>query len=144
MMGLAGTFTGTDAAGTIGGVAATGTGQSLTATTGPAKGLQFRVTPTQAAIVAVGGWLPLGSPPYEEGIAGRLSRYLSTVEGKTGTITSATDRWASQIKLIDQQIADYNVRLDQREANLRRQLTSMETTMGKLTQQSSWMSQQGL
>jgi flagellar hook-associated protein 2 len=140
--GLTGTFAGTDVAGTIGGVAATGIGQSLTATTGPAKGFQVRIMATQSAIVAAGGWLPLGSPVYQEGVAGRISRYLATAEGLTGIISTATNRWASQIKLIDDQIADYNVRLDQRETTLRRQLSAMESSMSTLSQQGSWLSQQ--
>jgi flagellar hook-associated protein 2 len=140
--GLAGTFAGTNVAGTIGGVAATGTGQALTATTGPAKGLQVKVTATQAAIVAAGGWLPLGSPAYQEGIAGRLSRYLATAEGLTGIVSTSSNRWASQIKLVNEQIATYELRLDQREITLRRQLTAMETAMSKLSQQGSWMTQQ--
>ena len=140
--GLAGTFAGTNVAGTIGGVAATGTGQALTATTGPAKGLQVKVTATQAAIVAAGGWLPLGSPAYQEGIAGRLSRYLATAEGLTGIVSTSSNRWASQIKLVNEQIATYELRLDQREITLRRQLTAMETAMSTLSQQGSWMTQQ--
>ena len=140
--GLTGTATGTDVAGTIGGVAATGTGQSLAATTGPAKGFQVKVTATQAAIVAAGGWLPLGSPTYQEGMAGRLSRYLATAEGLTGIVSTASNRWASQIRIANTQIAAYEVRLDQRESTLRRQLTSMESAMSTLSQQGSWMSQQ--
>ena len=140
--GLTGTFAGTDVAGTIGGVAATGTGQSLLATTGPAKGFQVKVTATQAAIVAAGGWLPLGSPAYQEGVAGRLSRYLATAEGLTGIVSTAANRWASQIKLVNDQIAAFEVRLDQRETNLRRQLTAMETSMSTLSQQGSWLTQQ--
>jgi flagellar hook-associated protein 2 len=141
-LGLAGTYSGSDVVGTIGGVAATGIGQSLTAATGAAKGFQVRVTASQSEVDAAGGSLSLGSPVYQEGIAGRLSRYLATAEGLSGTITTATDRWASQIKLLDEQIADYNVRLDQRETALRSQLTAMESTMSKLQQQGNWLSQQ--
>lgn len=141
-LGLAGSFTGNDVVGTIGGKAATGLGQSLTSTTGAAKGLQVRVTASPSEVADAGGTLSLGSSVYQEGVAGRLSRYLATAEGLTGTITTATDRWASQIKLIDSQIADYNVRLDQREITLRRQLTAMESSMSQLSQQGSWLSQQ--
>jgi flagellar hook-associated protein 2 len=140
--GLAGTFTGTDVAGTIDGKAATGTGQSLTSIKGPSKGFQVKVTATQASILAAGGWLPLGSPVYEEGIAGRISRYLATAEGLTGIVSTASNRWASQIKLIDDQIADFNVRLDQKETTLRKQLTAMESAMSTLQQQQSWMAAQ--
>jgi flagellar hook-associated protein 2 len=141
-LGLAGSYVGSNVAGTIDGKAATGLGQSLTAATGSAKGLQFRVTASPADVATAGGTLSLGSSTFQEGVAGRLSRYLATAEGLTGTVTTATDRWASQIKLIDSQIAAYDVRLDQREITLRRQLTAMESSMSRLSQQGSWLTQQ--
>jgi len=140
--GLEGAFHGEDAAGTIGGTAASGTGQVLVASSGPAQGLRLRASATAAEVAAAGGSLALGDLTYVEGAVGRLSRLLATAEGAGGLVASATDRWRSQIRLIDEQVRHLEQRLDLREATLRRQFSAMETALSALTAQANWLSAQ--
>jgi flagellar hook-associated protein 2 len=140
--GLEGTFHGEDAAGTIDGVAASGTGQVLVASSGSAQGLRLRVSATAAEVAAAGGSLALGGLTYVEGAVGRLSRLLATAEGAGGLVASATDRWRSQIRLIDEEVRKLQQRLDLREATLRRQFSAMETALSGLSAQANWLAAQ--
>lgn len=140
--GLNGTFTGVDAAGTIDGGATTGSGRILTASAGSAAGLQVRVTATPDEVAAAGGSLALGSLTYTEGFVGRLSRLLSSTEGVDGLVSLATERWRSQVTLIDDQIAAFERRLELREAELRRRFAAMETALSGLTAQGNWLAAQ--
>ncbi len=131
--GLDGTFNGTDVAGTIGGVAATGSGRTLTAASGDPAGLVLTITATQSEVAAAGGSLSLGSVSYGSGVAGRLERYLDTVEGVDGSVERARDRYQNQIDLIDDQIQRMEDRLDQKELLLIQQFSRLETAMNQLT-----------
>lgn len=140
--GLDGTFTGVDAAGTIDGMAAQGAGRVLTATAGDAVGLQVRVTATPDEVAAAGGSLALGTLTYTEGFVGRLSRLLSATEGVDGLVSLASERWRSQVTLIDDQIEAFERRLELREAELRRRFAAMETALSGLTAQGNWLAAQ--
>ncbi|GIV00964.1 MAG: hypothetical protein KatS3mg014_2579 [Actinomycetota bacterium] len=140
--GLNGTFVGVDAAGTIDGQAASGAGRVLTASTGNAAGLQVRVTAGAEEVAAAGGSLDLGSIVYTEGAVGRLSRVLAAARSVGGLVDLATDRWRSQVSLIDDQIGAIERRLELREAELRRRFSAMETTLSGLTAQANWLAAQ--
>ncbi len=130
--GLAGTFTGTDVAGTIGGIAATGTGRALRGT-GTLDGLTLTISATAAEVSAAGGTLDLGTVSITSGLAPRFDEYLETVEGLDGMIDRARDRWAAQIDLIDDRIEALEDRIVRREEILRRQFTALETALSRLT-----------
>lgn len=130
--GLAGTFNGTDVAGTIGGVAATGSGRALRGS-GTLDGLTLTVTATAADVAAAGGTLDLGTASITSGLAPRFDEYLDTVDGVDGMIDRARNRWASQIDLIDDRIAELEERVTRREEALRRQFTAMESALSRLT-----------
>ncbi len=140
--GLAGTYAGTDVAGTIGGEAATGSGQSLTASAGDPEGLILMVTASAADVSGAGGSLSLGSLTYSRGVFGSLDQTIGYAEGSGGRIARAQDLTASQIDLIDDRIEVLEDRLDRREAALIRQFAALETAMSSLQAQSSWLSSQ--
>ena len=132
--GLAGTHTGIDVEGTIGGNAATGSGQYLTGTAGDTEGLQLKADAAAGTFTA--------DFDYSAGLGGTFSRLLSTMEGSDGSIQRQRDSVKSQIDGYQDQIDDYQVRLDQREQTLRKQFTAMETALQTLQSQGNWMAQQ--
>lgn len=131
--GLDGSFVGTDVAGTVGGEAATGSGRTLTPESGDPTGLVLTITAAQSEVDASGGSLSLGSITYGTGVAGRLERYLDTVEGVDGSVERARDRYQNQIDLIDDQIQRMEDRLAQKELLLIQQFSRLETAMNQLT-----------
>ncbi|MEO1062695.1 MAG: flagellar filament capping protein FliD [Actinomycetota bacterium] len=138
-LGLDGTHTGVDAAGTIDGVAAEGSGRTLTSTSGDSEGLGVTVAVTEAELSAAGGTIDLGSMSYSRGLMGELSELISAYEGAEGELAQAQDRWTDQIDDIDTQIERYEDRLALREATIRRQFTAMETTLSNLQSQMSFL-----
>lgn len=140
--GLAGTYSGTDVAGTIGGEAATGSGQALTASSGDPEGLIIKVTATDAEVTGAGGSLSLGSISFSRGVLGSLDLMVGYAEESGGSIERARDLTASQIDLIDDRIEVLEDRLDRREAMLIRQYAALETAMATLQSQAQWLSSQ--
>jgi flagellar hook-associated protein 2 len=140
--GLAGTYAGLDVAGTIGGEAATGSGQSLTSSAGDPTGLILRVTASAADVSGAGGTLSLGSLTFSRGVFGTLDQTIGIAEGTGGRIARAQDVTVSQIDLIEDRIQILEDRLDRREALLIKQYAALETAMSSLQTQSSWLSSQ--
>lgn len=76
------------------------------------------------------------------GVAGRLKAYLDEVGGAEGVFATRKDSASRQTKYIDDQIANYEVRLEQRRRILVGQFTAMEKAVGLMkSQQSALMSQ---
>lgn len=138
-LGLDGTHTGVDAAGTIDGVAAEGSGRTLTSTSGNSEGLGVTVAVTEAELAGAGGSIDLGSLSYSRGLMGELSELISAYEGPEGELQLARERWTDQIDDIDSQIERFEDRLSLREATIRRQFTAMETTLSNLQGQMSFL-----
>jgi flagellar hook-associated protein 2 len=128
---------GTDVAGTINGVTATGNGQALIA---PALdptlgGLALTITATAPGA--------LGTFTYTPGVAARLDAVASdAIDFGTGSITTAISGRQSRMSQIDGQISNWDVRLAAREATMRAQFAAMETALGKLKDQSNWLAGQ--
>lgn len=147
--GLAGTFSGVDVAGTIGGAAATGSGRYLTATTGASSDLMVEAAVTQAEVTAAGGNLSLGTVEVVTGFAQRLTDHLTAATKADGAIARARDRWDRQIRYTDDRIVHLQARLERREAALIAQFAAMESAMSRLSgvassigsQLSQWSSQ---
>ncbi len=59
-----------------------------------------------------------------------------------GTVTSAIKGRTSLIDRMEDDVADWDVRLEQRRANLQRQYGALEVALGKLQSQSSWLAGQ--
>ena len=130
---------GTDVEGTIDGQAATGSGRTLTATTGPAEGL---------SVFTVGGLrIPEGEPrsfdvSFWHGIGGAMDSQLARAEGSTGSIARARGGIDSQISLFQSRIEQFEQRLESREITLRRQFVALETAMDRFNSQSTWLAGQ--
>lgn len=128
---------GTDVAGYINGVFSSGNGQTLQspATDPTLGGLALTVTATTTG--------PLGTFNYNPGIAARLDSVASNaVDFGSGAITTAISGRQSSITDLDAQISDWDTRLAAKEAMLRQQFADLETALGKLKDQSSWLAGQ--
>ena len=128
---------GTDVAGTINGVTATGNGQALIApATDPTLGgLALTITATAPGA--------LGTFTYVPGVAARLNSVSSgAIDFGSGAITTAISGRQDKMTDLDTQIANWDVRLADKQAMLRQQFADMETALGKLKDQSSWLSGQ--
>lgn len=144
--GLSGSATGVNVAGTINGAAATGTGQLLTAdktTNGnDQSGLSVRVTATAADVSGAGGTLALGTLSYSTGASGGLAKVLSTLTGLSGKVTAARDGASASSKAQQQRIDDFEKKLTMVEERYKKQFATLETMMGKMKDQSSWLASQ--
>ncbi len=79
----------------------------------------------------------------DDGIAERLRLVTSAATDLvTGTITTAIEGRKSLIADADRQIAAWDDRLALRETTLRKQFSNLETMLGKLRNQSSWLAGQ--
>ncbi|MNR96009.1 Flagellar hook-associated protein 2 [compost metagenome] len=126
---------GEDVEGTIGGVAATGSGQILSAATGTdAFGLKLEI---------VGGALgDRGKIDFSQGYADRLNKLTDSFIGTGGLISGNTTSLNSSIKRITDDADAFKIRLTAIEARYRKQfsaldglITSMQATQNYLTQQ---------
>ncbi|MDA8340717.1 MAG: flagellar filament capping protein FliD [Actinomycetota bacterium] len=140
--GLAGAaaFTGTNVAGTIGGVAATGNGQVLSAPTGsgPASGLGVLVAATGITTTTT-----LGSMIYRPGVAQSFASAMAqATNSQTGSITSAIKGLVTQATNLSTQIARYQHLESEQRAVLQRTFVTMETNLAKLQNENSMLTSQ--
>lgn len=135
--GLDGTYTGTDATGTIDGEVATATKDQFSATSGSPNGLSMHID--LSAVDTSGGPVAVGSVTYAGGLLQTLHNFLSDVEGASGLIAGARDEHDASIDAIDDSIAAMELRIDQREITLRRQYTAMERAMSQLQQGAAFL-----
>lgn len=143
--GLTGTAAGVNVAGTIDGKAATGTGQLLTADTvsgNDVSGLSLKVTATAADVSGAGGSLALGSVVYSPGAAGGLAKVLSKLTGLGGKVTAAKDGASASSKSQQERIDAFEKRLTLVEERYKKQFAALETLMGRMKDQSSWLASQ--
>lgn len=138
--GLTGTFSGTDVAGTINGVTATGNGQFLTAPPGDATlaGLSLQVTTT-----GVSSTTDLGSFTYTPGLAQSLATVASAMSDPTsGEITQTIKNMQAQSTGLNTQIQFYASIVSQQQKILMAQYATLEATIGSLKNQSSSLASQ--
>jgi len=134
------TFTGTDVAGTINGVAATGTGQVLTApATDPTlAGLAIQVT-TPGISTATN----LGTFTYTAGVAQQLASLAQTASNPgTGSISSAIAGLTNESTGLNRGIAMYQQMEASQQKALENEFATMEATLGTLKNESSLVSSQ--
>ena len=126
---------GTDVAGTINGVAATGTGKLLAAAEGEAaEGLRLIIN---------GG--PLGARgvvDFSRGYADRLNKLAEDLLADDGIIATRLDGINASIKDIDRRQEDFIKRLDMTEARYRAQFTALDVMLSSLNQTSQFLQQQ--
>ena len=121
------TFAGTDVAGTINGVAATGAGQQLMIPfdTPGWGGLALNITGTTLG--------DLGTFNYNPGIAQRVSTAVtSATDAVTGSMTTAQNTLNTQIQTFNQQIADMEQQIAQYQTTLQNEFNNMESVIAGL------------
>lgn len=140
--GLAGTSIGVDVAGTIGGAAATGRGQTLTASAtpegspaSPAEGLAVRYTGVGTGVV--------GQAAFARGVGGMLTQVTDLITRVgDGTIAVQTESIDTSIASLERRATDAEMRLEQRRVALTAQFTAMETALSRIQAQGNWLTQQ--
>lgn len=127
--------TGVDVAGTINGVAAIGSGQTLTGATGDASsGLQIQVT---------GGALGArGTASYSQGYAYLLNQYVTSVLSPTGSIQSTTNYLNTLVQDNQQQQSTLTQQLAAVKARYMAQFTALDTLVSSMNATSSYLTQQ--
>jgi len=126
---------GVDAAGTLGGIAAIGSGQFLTGATGSdAEGLKVKIEGDTTG--------DRGTVTYSHGFAFQINELIDKFLASTGTIASKTDGINRSIKSIDSQRDTLNRRLADTEKRYRAQYTSLDTLVSQMTTTSNYLTQQ--
>jgi flagellar hook-associated protein 2 len=124
---------GVDVAGTIGGVAATGVGQTLTGL-GDATGLALKVNG--------GATGARGTIGFARGYAYELNRVANDMLGDHSEIDSRVNGIKTTNKDLEDQHTDMTARLSTVEARLRAQYSALDTMMSKMQSTSSFLTQQ--
>lgn len=144
--GLSATATtaGTNVAGTVDGLAAVGSGQLLTVTgNGKATGLTVKVTATAADVTGAAGSLSLGTLTYSPGLAQRIDSVgYWAIDSVSGTVTSAIQGRQNENTDIATQVNSWDLRLTLKEAALKAQFSGLETALGTMKNQSTWLAGQ--
>ncbi len=84
-----------------------------------------------------------GAGTADDGVAERVTRLAEDATRlNTGRISSVIAGREDQIRLLDDQIERWDVRLEMRETTLRRQFSAMETALGRMQQQGQWLAGQ--
>jgi flagellar hook-associated protein 2 len=126
---------GTDIEGTIGSVAATGNGQSLTAADGsPAAGIQITVKSGVAG--------DRGTVTFSQGYAYQLTNLAASLTGKGSALNSKTDGLNASIKSVAKQRDAFSNHLTQLEAMYKKQFTSLDTMLQSMQSTQSDLTQQ--
>lgn len=133
LFGTAASTTGVDAAGTIGGVAAAGSGQSLTGA-GDAAGLKITVTG--------GATGDRGTVSFARGNADMLDKLVGRLLESDGLVDGRLDGINASIKVIGTQREALSRRLDQIEKRYRAQFTALDAMIASMTQTSNYLQQQ--
>jgi len=135
LMGGSTSTAGVDVAGTIDGIAATGSGQNLTGLAGtPTDGLTIQI--------AGGSLGNRGTINYSQGYATGLSNAITGILSNSGQIASATSGINSQITDIKNQITAMNAHLAMVQQNYMSQFTALDVLMGTMQSTSSYLTQQ--
>lgn len=126
---------GLDVAGTINGMAATGSGQYLTGSTGnDADGLKL--------LVSGGGTGSRGSVYFSKGYAYQLDNLVDDFLGSSGSITSRTNGINASITDIGKRRETLSRRLVDIESRYRAQFTSLDTLISSMRKTSDYLTQQ--
>jgi flagellar hook-associated protein 2 len=127
---------GGDVVGTIGGLAATGQGQTLTGGDGTAvEGLEIFVTATSAGFV--------GNITVSTGVGIQLEATLeSLTDAESGLVVLRQEGLGETIEDINDQIENLEDRIVAEEARLRGEFTRLEATLAQFSSTSNFLAQQ--
>ncbi|MDA8392062.1 MAG: flagellar filament capping protein FliD [Actinomycetota bacterium] len=134
------TYTGTDVAGTINGVTATGQGQILTApqTDPTLAGLSLQVTATGITTST-----NLGTFTYNQGVAGGLGAVSYGASDPTvGNLTTTIQNLQQQSTNLGAQAAAYDPIITAQQQAYRNEFAQMEATLASLQNQNNWLAGQ--
>ncbi len=126
---------GVDVAGSIGGVAATGSGQMLTGAAGsPSDGLKLEIT---------GGILgDRGTVDFSQGYAYQLGNLITNYTSSNGLITMGKNGVNSAIKNLNDDRDSLNTKLALMQARYLKQFSALDTLISSMTQTQSFLTQQ--
>lgn len=136
-LGLAaGTYTGSDVVGTIGGEAATGVGNVLTADVGTAAdGLAIQVSGSVTGA--------LGSVTFGQGIMSTIQGLAEDLLGSgDGSIDGIIDRLGDSVERVEDRLFDREQRLEDRRTRLIAQFVALESAMSQAQNQQQWIQAQ--
>jgi len=126
---------GVDIEGTINGVAATGSGQVLTAATGDdSEGIRVTVDGSATG--------DRGTVTYIEGVGEQFVDLITRFVTTDGALTSKTDRLNSELLLIAEERADLNTRIESLTARLARQFTAADIIISQLNSTAEFVQKQ--
>lgn len=135
LFGSAQPVKGIDVAGTIGGQAALGSGQTLTGAAGSGvAGLKIDITGGVAG--------DRGTVGFSQGYAYQLNNLAATFLGATGLIQGESKGLTASVNDIAKQRSDFSDRLVDIEARYRKQYTALDTTIAGMTTTSTFLTQQ--
>lgn len=124
---------GLDVQGTINGESATGTGQTLTSTSGDATGLQIQVSGITTG--------DIDSVVFSRGIGSQVNDYISQLtDPLTGSIASAQNTITTKLSNLDDSITRLDASVTATMDRMRAQFSAMEIALGKLQNQSAQIS----
>jgi flagellar hook-associated protein 2 len=128
-------YSGTDVAGTINGVAAQGFGQTLAApqTDPTLAGLAINVTGTTTGNI--------GSLTYTPGIAARLDQTINdATDSLNGYITASENGHKANVQLIDDRVTQMSDSVNDYQNRLKNQFAQLEAVLAQMKNQSSFLS----
>lgn len=135
LFGAAAPVVGTDVVGTIGGVAATGNGQKLTAAAGsPAEGIELTING--------GATGERGTVSFSKGFAFELTNLAAGFTGKGSLINSKTDGLNISLKSVSTARDQFNTRLEAIEKRYRAQFTALDVALVSMQSTSAYLTQQ--
>ena len=123
---------GLDVAGTIGGIAATGSGKTLTGGVGDAEGLALLIEGLGAR----------GTVNYSKGYASQFDAFTKNLLDTTGPLTFRTDGINASIKELAANRLKIVDRLADVEKRYRTQYSALDTTISKMNATSAYLAQQ--
>ena len=126
--------TGLDVAGTINGLAATGSGQILTSSLGDSQGL--------SVAIQGGATGSRGTISYSQGLSSLFSSQITAMLGTQGTIASETTQFNSNISDAQNQINALNAKIALDQTNLTNQYAQLDAMLGSMNSLSSYLTQQ--
>lgn len=126
---------GTDVAGTINGVAAIGSGQTLTGAASDASG--------GLAINVTGGTIGArGTVSYSQGYAYQLNQYMTNVLSSTGPIQLVTNNLNTLLQQNSTAQTAEQTQLNELQARYMAQFNALDTLMNSMTNTSTYLTQQ--
>jgi flagellar hook-associated protein 2 len=134
-----GSYSGTDVAGTIDGVAGTGAGQFLQAAASDTAlgGLELKITAT-----GITSATDIGSFTYAPGLAQQLATISATATDlSTGSLTQTIAGLNSQVTGLGTQITNYTALIAQETTMLTQQFSAMETQLSTLNSTTQWLTE---